>query len=269
MRRSQGRDLLTQLEPFVERGLIEDVAGMIKTGKEASVYCCRAGAAALDLLRDDPRSYSATSSVGSQVFVAAKVYRGQQYRFKNDAVYQEARARELGLRGSALRAFEKRRHSATGRAVQSGTWQHREYECLETLYEAGADVPRPLAAAESAILLEYFGDEEDAAQQLNRVRLGGEEAEALFLRVINNVELMLAMNLVHGDLSPHNILYWQGEIRIIDFPQTTDPRFNSHCYDLLSRDVQNICRYFDSQGVETDAGSLTADLWRRFQYAEL
>jgi len=251
MRRSQGRDHFTQLEPFFDRGLIEEVLGLIKAGKEASVYCCRAG-----------------SDAGSSL-VAAKVYRGQQYRFKNDAVYQEARSRELGLRGRGLRAFEKRRSSATGRQVQAGTWQHREYEVLQTLYDAGGDVPRPIAFAENAILLEYFGDEEDAAQQLNRVQLEPAEAPALFQRVINNVELMLAMNLVHGDLSPHNILYWRGKVRVIDFPQSTDPRFNRHAHDLLSRDVDNICRYFEAFGVATDACGITDDLWRRFTYAEL
>ena len=265
MHRSQGRDHFTQLEPFFDQGLIEEVIGLIKTGKEASVYCCRAGAA-LSLLRDDGRSFV---SDGGNGLVAAKVYRGQQYRFKNDAVYQEARARELGLRGSALRAFEKRRHSATGRQVQAGTWQHREYDCLAELYNAGADVPRPIASAENAILMEYFGDEDEAAQQLNCVRLQSAEAGPLFKRVLNNVELFLALNRVHGDLSPHNILYWQGDVRVIDFPQTTDPRFNRHSHDLLARDVDNVCRYFAAYGVEADAWGLTEDLWRRFEYSEL
>jgi RIO kinase 1 len=262
MRRSQGRDHFTQLEPFFDQGLIEDVIGLIKTGKEASVYCCRAGAAV-------------SSSVPQLVpgadngLVAAKVYRGQQYRFKNDAVYQEARARELGLRGSALRAFEKRRHSSTGRQVQAGTWQHREYECLQELYDAGADVPRPIAAAENAILMEYFGDEDDAAQQLNRVRLDPSEAQPVFERLMNNIELFLALNRVHGDLSPHNILYWQGEVRVIDFPQSTDPRFNRHSHDLLARDIDNVCRYFATYDVEADAWGLTEDLWRRFTYSTL
>ncbi len=261
MRRSQGRDHFTQLEPFFDQGLIEEVVGLIKTGKEASVYCCRAGAA-LTSTRD-------VRTGESNGLVAAKVYRSQQYRFKNDAVYQEARARELGLRGSALRAFEKRRHSATGRQVQAGTWQHREYECLEELYEAGADVPRPIASAENAILMEYFGDEEDAAQQLNRVHIEAAEAAPLLQRLMNNVELFLAMNRVHGDLSPHNILYWRGEVRVIDFPQTTDPRFNRHSRDLLARDVDNVCRYFVAYGVKADAWALTEDLWRRFTYSEL
>src|SRR5690606_23329385 len=233
MHRSQGRDQIAQLEPFFEQGLIEDVIGLIKTGKEASTYCCVAGPAARERLAEGVPGL-ALAGLGGATLVAAKVYRGQQYRFKNDAVYQEARARELGLRGSALRAFEKRRHSATGRQVQAGTWQHREYDCLNELYEAGADVPKPIASAENAILMEYFGDEEEAAQQLNRVRLDPAEAAPLFQRVMNNVELFLAMNRVHGDLSPHYILYWQGELRIIDFPQATDPRFNRHAHDLLA-----------------------------------
>jgi RIO kinase 1 len=251
MHRSQGRDQYEQLETFIDQGLVAEVIGLIKTGKEASAYCCRAGPA-LDA-----------------ELVAAKVYRGAQYRFKNDAVYQEARARELGLRGSALRAFEKRRHSSTGRQVQAGTWQHREYQCLQDLYAAGADVPKPLAVAENAILMEYFGDEDEAALQLNQVRLNEQEAPVLFQRLMNNVEIMLAMNMVHGDLSPHNVLYWQGEVRVIDFPQVTDPRFNRHARDLLARDVENLCRYFSTYGVEANAGAVSYDLWRRFTFAEL
>ena len=289
MHRSQGRDQIAQLEPFFDQGLIEEVLGLIKAGKEASAYCCLAGPAIAEVRREERRGYAVreplppapsppaergrwiptAAASSSTKLVAAKVYRGQQYRFKNDAVYQEARARELGLRGSALRAFEKRRHSATGRQVQAGTWQHREYECLQELYEAGADVPRPIAAAENAILMEYFGDEDEAAPQLNNVRLERDEAGPLFQRVMNNVELFLAMNRVHGDLSPHNILYCNGEIRVIDFPQAVDPRFNRHAHELLARDVENLCRYFNAYGVEADARSVTAELWRRFTFSEL
>jgi RIO kinase 1 len=251
MHRSQGGDHYEKLQEFIDQGLVDDVIGLIKTGKEASVYCCRSGPA-LDA-----------------ELVAAKVYRGQQYRFKNDAVYQESRARELGIRGSALRAFNKRRHSSVGREVQGHTWRAREYETLALLYNAGADVPRPIAASGAAILIEYFGDEDEAAQQLNRVRLPRDEAGPLFQRLINNVELMLACDRVHGDLSPHNVLYWQGEVRVIDFPQAVDPRFNSHARDLLARDIDNLCRYFAPYGVEADASSLTRELWRRFLHAEL
>jgi RIO kinase 1 len=251
MHRSSGGDHLEQIEPFIDQGYVDEVIGLVKTGKEASVYACRAGPAA-----------------GCEL-VAAKVYRASQYRFKNDAVYQEARARELGISGSALRAFNKRRHSATGRDVQAGSWRMREYQVMQLLHESYADVPRPIAAEGEAILMEYFGDEDEAAQQLNRVHLDEAEAPALFQRLMNNVELLLGLNLVHGDLSPHNVLYWRGEVRVIDFPQATDPRFNSHARDFLTRDVANLVRYFTECGVEADAAALADDLWRRFQRAEL
>jgi RIO kinase 1 len=225
--------------------------GLVKAGKEASVYACRGGAAA------------------SCDIVAAKVYRGAQYRFKNDAVYQEARPRELGLRGRSLRAFNNRRDSAAGREVQEGTWRMREYQILQLLHESYADVPRPIAAGGDVILMELFGDENEAAQQLNRVRLDASEAPALFQRLMNNVELFLALNLVHGDLSPHNVLYWHGDVKVIDFPQATDPRFNRHAQDLLRRDVANLARYFAPYGVEADADGLADELWRRFERAEL
>jgi RIO kinase 1 len=251
MHRSSGGDHLEQIEPFIDRGYVDEVIGLVKAGKEASVYACRAGpAAGCDL-------------------VAAKVYRAAQYRFKNDAVYQEARARELGIGGSALRAFNKRRHSAIGREVQAGSWRMREYQVLQLLHASYADVPRPIAAEGEAILMEYFGDEDEAAQQLNRVRLTEEEAPALFQRLMNNVELFLALNLVHGDLSPHNVIYWQGEVRVIDFPQAIDPRFNRHAQDLLRRDVANLVHYFAPYGVEASAEELADDLWRRFERSEL
>ena len=251
MHRSQGRDHLALIDEFIGQGLVGEVLGLIKVGKEASVYCCRAGPAI------------------EAGLVAVKVYRGRAFGFKNDAVYQEARAREMGISGSALRAFNKRKTSAIGRQVHSSTWVHHEYEVLQRLHGALTDVPRPIAQGESMVLMEYLGDEEVAAQQLNRVRLSAEEAGPLFQRLMNNVELFLALNVVHGDLSPHNVLYWQGDVRVIDFPQATDPRFNRHAQDLLARDIANLCSYFAAYGVEASPDELAHDLWQRFLRAEL
>jgi RIO kinase 1 len=251
MYRSQGGDQLSRLENFMERGLIEEVLGLVKIGKEASVYCCRAGADAGGGL------------------VASKVYRESQYRFKNDAIYQESRMRELGIRGSAKRAFEKRRKSSVGREVQTQTWRHHEYSVLETLFAAGADVPRPLAISSDAVLMDYIGDERAAAPLLARTRLREAEAAPIFERLMRNVELWLACNCVHADLSPHNVLYWAGDIKVIDFPQAVDPRFNSHAHELLRRDVANLVRYFEPYGVAADGVGLADDLWRRFTFAEL
>ena len=116
------------------------------------------------------------------------------------------------------------------------------------------------------ILIEYLGDEDDPAPQLNRVTLAGDEVASIKQKLLDNVELFLACDRVHGDLSPHNVLYWQGDVRVIDFPQATDPRFNRSAHELLTRDVMNICRYF---GDEDEGRAIADELWRRFTFGEL
>ncbi len=67
---------------------------------------------------------------------------------------------------------------------------------------------------------------------------------------MGNIELWLANNYVHADLSAYNVLYWQGEIRVIDFPQAVDARFNPNARTLLTRDIKNICHYAARFGLE-------------------
>jgi RIO kinase 1 len=117
--------------------------------------------------------------------------------------------------------------------------------------------------------MEYFGDEEEAALQLNRVDIDEEDALELFQQLMDFFELMLRCNRVHGDLSPHNVLYYEGDIKVIDFPQATDPRFNPAARELLTRDVENICRYFRDYGVKRDGWVIADDLWKRFMFARL
>ena len=88
-------------------------------------------------------------------------------------------------------------------------------------------------------------------------------------RLLWNVELFLASNVVHGDLSPYNVLVWEDEIRIIDFPQRVDPRQNPNAETLLRRDLGVLATHFTRLGVEADADAIADDLWMRFTYAWL
>jgi RIO kinase 1 len=114
--------------------------------------------------------------------------------------------------------------------------------------------------------MQYFGDDDEAAPQLNRVRLSPDEAQRSFDHLLRDIETTLACHLVHGDLSPHNVLYWQDTSVIIDFPQAVDPRFNSRARDLFLRDIDNICRYF---GKQDESWAIANDLWTRYELGEL
>jgi RIO kinase 1 len=248
--------VLSSLASFYEDDLITDVLAMVKSGKEATVYCC-----------------AAHPSTGLE-YVAAKVYRPRMFRsLRNDAVYRASRP-QVDAKGREGRGAKRwnatAKETERGRAAKINAWIHYEYETQRLLYDAGADAPRPLAQSGNAVLMEYIGGEPGApAPLLREVTLGRAEAAPLFERVMRNIELWLACDRVHGDLSAYNMLYWDGAITIIDFAQAVDPRYNPAVGDLLARDIARVCQYFTRCGVEADAAALASDLWLRYLRAEL
>lgn len=95
------------------------------------------------------------------------------------------------------------------------------------------------------------------------ITLPASGARPLFERILRSIEIALACDLVHGDLSAFNTLYWHGRATIIDFPQSADAHLNTSAFSLLQRDVENICDYFADYGVRTDPARLTRQLWQR------
>src|SRR5258708_12774803 len=182
---------------------------------------------------------------------------------RNDAVYRQSRA-QRDERGREVRG--RRRlpdpKSPHGRAAQISAWIGYEYETQRRLYDAGADVPRPISQIGNAVLMEYVGGEDGtAAPLLREVELTREEAAPLFERLLRNIELWLACDRIHGDLSAYNVLYWQGALTIIDFAQAVDPRYNADIYPLLARDVARLCPSFPPYATAPHPTDLAGDLW--------
>lgn len=244
------QEAMEALASFIDEGWISEVLFEIKSGKEATVYCCAGG----DRFSDHP-------------LIAAKIYRPiESRRFKNDAIYQTGRM-HLAREGRAKRAAENK--SAFGRKVQYATWLDNEWETMNLLFDARADIPQPIASGERAILMSYCGDESEPAPKLNDIDADGDDAARIVDRLLWNVELMLHHDRVHGDLSPFNILYWQNQATIIDFPQSIDPRLNPAALPLLSRDIANVCDWANKRGVKRDADRITKSLWSRFVIGEI
>ena len=245
--------LYDSLRAFYDTGMISDVLAIVKGGKEANVYRAQGGKAA------------------NAEFVAAKVYRPRAFRnLRNDKMYREGRE-VLGGDGKVVKKNEDRVMRALGKKTGFGaevahtSWLMYEYTTLQHLHAAGAAVPRPLAVATNSVLMGYIGDAYRAAPTLHEVRLERPLARRLFDAVMHNVELMLAADMIHGDLSAYNILFWDDEITLIDFPQVTNAIGNSHARMILRRDVQRVCDYFALQGVQADASAIADTLWYRFQ----
>ncbi|MFC1997017.1 GNAT family N-acetyltransferase, partial [Chloroflexota bacterium] len=239
--------LLDSLGPFYDEQWFDDVLRIIKGGKEASVYLCKANPTAETRL------------------LAAKVYRPRSLRnLRNDHLYREGRSRldHNGLvvyKDRQARAMKNR--TAYGQELMHTSWIEHEFRTMKILHEAGCDIPTPYASDHNAIIMDFIGNEHMGAPTLNEISLDPAEAQILFERVIHNLELMLAHQRVHGDFSAYNILYWGGEITLIDFPQAINPNKNPNAYPIFQRDIVRICEYFAAQGVDSNPTKLANELW--------
>src|SRR5438128_357562 len=72
--------------------------------------------------------------------------------------------------------------TSTGLELTHTSWIEHEYHTLKTLFDAGADVPRPVARGNSTILMEYVGDVDQPAPLLQDVHLESDEVQPLFDR---------------------------------------------------------------------------------------
>lgn len=267
--------LLSSLGGFYEHHWFEDVLRMVKGGKEASVYLCRTGTDAP--FNAQPAAQERLPGPEQPVkdhLLAAKVYRPRMFRnLRNDALYREGRT-VLDEDGHEIfdgRMKRAMRHKTSyGLELMHTAWLEHEFTTLQTLYEAGADVPKPFTSNHNAILMSYVGDEDLAAPTLFSIRLRRAEVKPLFERVLRNIEIMLAHERIHGDLSAFNILYWEGKITLIDFPQSIAPEQNRSAFHIFERDVTRICEYFTRQGLRNlpDGGPhrLAADLWTAYNH---
>jgi RIO kinase 1 len=240
--------LIGSLGGFYEGQWLKDVLRLVKGGKEASVYQCLAGVTA-----DQDR------------YLAAKVYRPRMLRnLKNDHLYREGRE-NLDADGNEIldHGMENamRKKSAYGMELLHTSWIEHEFRALNSLHAAGADVPVAHARGNNAILMSYIGGPDTAAPTLNSIDLDRVEARQLFERVVRNIEIMLSQERIHGDLSAYNILYWEGKITLIDFPQVINPHENRSAYRIFERDVTRVCEYFTRQGLKLKPHKLAAEIW--------
>jgi RIO kinase 1 len=245
--------LFEQLAPFFNARpkLITGVLQRVKGGKEANVYCC-----------------AAHPSTGYDL-IAAKVYRSRQFRnLKNDSQYRQGRP-VLMANGEPVDPRDWRLQKAIagktrkGLEVTQASWVAYEFQTLKRLHKAKVSVPEPFQNSEHALLMEYFGDVTTAAPTLHLLTLEHDEAQALFERLMRDVDLMLEQGVVHGDLSAYNVLYWEGEVCIIDFPQMVDPRANPDARAIFYRDVERLCQYFARFGVRSNPRAIAGEMWKR------
>ncbi len=233
------------LAPLLADGVIDEILTRLKSGKEADLWLVRHG----------------------QEVVAAKVYKERLTRsFKNDAAYREGRQ----VRNSRTqRAMDK--GSRFGQQASEEAWKAKEADALHALHAAGVRVPRPVVFYEGVLLMELVLDPfGHPAPRLIDAHVTHEHAAPLYEDLRAQVVKMLCCDLIHGDLSPYNILAGREGPVVIDFPQVIGAAHNSQAERFFLRDLDNLRRFFEplDHALKGRAGD-GREIWRAYLRREL
>lgn len=232
---------------------IEDVElGMLKRGKEAEVYLIER--------RGPDRA----------CLLAEKRYLPFEERtFKHNVAYR-AHRRALGWARDGERKRARKVGGGLQRAMDKGTdfgkraiyerWISTEWSMLGRLWKAGAPVPYPVEQTGDGFVMAYIGDRDGAAPRLAQAGLSRDELPSMFEQLRDGLLCFARAGIVHGDLSPYNLLVWRDTLWFIDLPQAVPYLANDNATDFLYRDVQNVCAWFGRRGYDADAEALFAEV---------
>jgi RIO kinase 1 len=219
---------------------IDTELGILKTGKEADVFLLE----------------RAVPDEDASVVMAAKRYRGEEHRtFHRSAAYTEGRRTRNSRDTRALA-----RKTAHGRSVAAGQWALAEWESLKRLWSLGLPVPYPVQLDGTELLMEWVTHEGDSAPRLAQTRPARDLLECYFDQVRDVLAELARHGIVHGDLSPYNILAAGERLVVIDLPQVVDLVGNPSGPDFLLRDCTNVCTWFRARGLEVDENDLFGEL---------
>jgi RIO kinase 1 len=226
-------------------GVIDEVCARLKSGKEADLWLVRHGGE----------------------IVAAKLYKAREVRsFRNNSAYKEGRqVRDTRTQRAMVRG------SRFGQGAAEEAWKSSEADALHALHAAGVRVPRPVLFYEGVLLMELVVDAHGRpAPRLVEAHVGRDVAAALYADLRGQVVRMLACDVIHGDLSPYNVLLGREGPVVIDFPQVVGAAHNSQAESFFRRDLENLrCFFARIDPALRTAANDAREIWRAYVRREL
>ncbi len=199
---------------FLSSGVINDLNGVVSSGKEARVYW-------------------GSTKEGEQR--AVKIYLTSSAEFKKGMMmYIEGDYR-----------FKNVKHDT--RSLIS-TWAQKEFRNLDAAKKAKIRVPNPIAIDRNVLVMEFIGKDGVSAPRLKEVP--PKDPQKAYKQILTYMRrLYQKAELVHGDLSEYNLMSWKGKLVMFDMSQSV-PTSHPLAQELLNRDITNVNKFFSRQGIE-------------------
>ncbi len=129
-------------------------------------------------------------------------------------------------------------------------WAKKEFKNLSVAANAHLSAPLPLGSMENVLVMEFIGENNEAAPKLRETKPTQKELKNYYGQTIDFIARLYLENLIHADLSEYNILVRNKELVFIDMAQAvlvTHPKAR----EFFERDVTNMASYFSKNGLET------------------
>lgn len=208
------KSTLMVIYDFLNRGVIHEVYGVVKAGKESRIYWSR-----------DKEGNS----------LALKIYLTVSSEFRKGILkYIEGDPRFQGVKRD------------TRSLVYA--WAQKEFRNLKQATAARVRVPKPIAVQKNVLVMEFIGREGMSAPTMKEQP--PEKPQEIYENLlIQSRRLYRKAELVHGDLSEYNIMIWRRRPVLFDLSQAV-PLTHPLADSLLQRDLENLNRYFSELNVE-------------------
>lgn len=129
-------------------------------------------------------------------------------------------------------------------------WAEKEVRNLKRLNmtEGLIKAPRPYLLKNNVIVMEFIGENGLGAPRLKDAEI--EDLQQVYVDVLFIMRRMYHMcRLVHADFSEYNMLYYKGEVWVIDVSQAVE-HDHPMALDFLRRDCANINDFFKRKGLQ-------------------
>ena len=202
------KSTLKVIYDFMNKGIIDELHGVVNAGKEARVYWGK-------------------DTQGNEL--AIKIYLTSSAEFKKGMFpYIEGDPRFSHVRRDTRSLIY--------------TWAQKEYKNLMRAKEAKVKVPEPLAIQKNVLIMNFIGKDGERAPLMKETIL--DDPQRVFKLILTYVKrLYTKAGLVHADLSEYNVMIWKNKPVIFDVAQSVlikHPLANR----FLRRDLENLHRYF-------------------------